>query len=994
MIAEQFADAARLTAAPEELKYVNFQHSKFDAIVSILKEGIEFKHFGGAKVAKDEGNELIALSVFKFLQQRVLNKDGLNSELASFSLCGPQMPWRNAWFQQTGNKYSNLLLSPDVAIGIISKAGCESTVAELLLENDDGQSMISEICSSLQKWKDVEKSAHFVVRCLETLVKSCPSEVSSSMQCLLMNTLECVLMKIDVEKRSKYLYPLKSLYQHKVLQALIALKELETIKISRDLSSLLKTSAVIIKHEIDTKISGNSFDKERRKVQQELQKIVSACASEGENQRKAQLLQSILNAGCEIDQKDSEMETFNLGCNGFNMLDLLCLKFGLEHEENEKSEEQEDCLLSAKDLRRVVALHESLKAAKIHDFAAIFAQVEDVGYLHPLQIFQELLFDVESVAAKCVANEIVCSDFNNLLCLYATLVPEVEVLTMLITHLARVRLEGGHGIFGYEVFISNLRVKEASEVLMACQEYYASEDFKMKGAYDDNNAQFQEELNCILNSLTKSKFEEDSFNMLGRMCLHDPHAVLEELVNTAANSTPQSKLVLAFLSRMPALLSLKSKGGQETAVISDILKAGAQLKRQNFETMAEFVKGLTQITGKMSSGCNVIISSMQILEFLVIAQLEKHVAQTEEDALSLTLVLYILQHLCNQEKLHFFEALDAGTVSTQLVKCALSVAIIMTTIEESAQGQFEHLRKSFEERDLMHSSIVGALQLLKSLNVDEASYQLFCRMLFSELTSLNWKYQFYFADILRIDHSGGAILSVPSVLKGVVSSQNNPTFKYFDNGIFSGPHGIWLALFKLSPVNQEVTESFLREHLKTTQPNVRNVLTAISLIMSESSKQSWNEILNLISKFVKLVDSKLFYDIGLQKFMAAPEIIQQTACEISLISHAVLVILKKCGKYDELIVTNALVNLHQFLVTKIKHCEELDADYSVKCLAVVYNYTAFLNDKVPSHYDCGLKMLMLNILELIVGKLHVKETVDDEVTYWSDKLNILKQSLT
>eukprot|EP00112_Aurelia_sp_Birch-Aquarium-sp1_P026901 Seg984.15 transcript_id=Seg984.15/GoldUCD/mRNA.D3Y31 product="hypothetical protein" protein_id=Seg984.15/GoldUCD/D3Y31 len=991
MIAEQFADAARNAAAPEELKHVNFQHSKFDAIVSILKEGIELNHFGGAKVTKDEGNELIALSVFKFLQQRVLNKDGLNSELASFSLFGPQMPWINAWFPQTGNKCSNLLLSPDVAIGIISKVGSETTVAELLLENDDGQSMISEICSSLQKWKDVEKSAHFVVRCLETLVKSCkscPSEVASSMQCLLMKTLECVLMKIDVEKRSKYLYPLKSLYQHKVSQALIALKELETIKISRDLSSLLKTSAVIIKHEIDTKISGNCSDKGRRKVQQELQKIVSACASEGANQRKAQLLQSILNAGCEIDQKDSEMETFNLACNGFKVLDLLCLKFGLEDEENE---EPEDCLLSA---RKVVALHESLQAANIKDFAAIFAQVEDVGYLHPLQIFQELLFGVESAAAKCVANEIVCSDFNNLLCLYATLVPEVEVLTMLITHLARIRLEGGHGVFGYEVFISNLRVEEASEVLMACQEYYASDDFKMKGAYDDDNAQFQEELNCILNSLTKSKFEEDSFNVLGRMCLHDPHVVLGELVKTAANSTPQSKLVLAFLSRMPALLSLKCKGGQETAVISDILKAGAQLKRQHFETMAEFIKELTQITAQMSSGCNVITSPMQILEFLVVPQLEKHVAQTEEDALSLTLVLYILQHLCNKEKLHFFEALDAGTFSMQLVKCALSIAIIMTTIEESAQGEFEHLRKSFEERDLMHSSIVGALQLLKSLNVDEASYQHLCKMLFSELTSLNWKYQFYFADILRMDHSGGAILSVPSVLKGVVSSQNNLTFKYFDNGIFSGPHGIWLALFKLFPVNQEVTESFLGEHLKATQPNVRNVLAAISVIMAESSKQSWNEILNLISKFVKLVDSKLFYDIGLQKFMAAPEIIQQTACEISLISHAVLVILKKCGKYDELIMTNALVNLHQFLVTKIKHCEELDEDYSVKCLAVVYNYTAFLNDKVPSHYDCGLKMLMLNILELIVGKLHVKETVDDEVTYWSDKLNILKQSLT
>ena len=997
MIAEQFADAARNAAAPEDLCHVDFQHAKFETIVSALKEGIEFNHTGNAKVLKDESDELIALSVLKFLQHRVLNKDDLDSEAASFSSWSPQMSWVYAGCPQQPYNQSNIQLSPDLAIGIISKEGCESTFAELLLENDYGQVITSEICSSLQKWKDVTKSAHFVGRCLETLVrccKSCSSEVSSNVQDLLMTTLKRVLMKMDAEKRSKCFHAVKSSYRHELSKLLIALKELETIKSSRDPNTSLKTSAAVIKYEIDAKLGGNCSDKDRRKVQQELQKVISTCTSESETQRETELLQSILNAGGErTDTKDPEFEKLCFLCNGFKLLDSWSSKLGLENEKDEKLERQEDCLLSEKDLRNVVALYESFEVAKSKDFTTIFAELEDVAHLHPLQIFQELLFGVESAAAMCVVNETVCSDFNNLLCLYATLVPSVEVLTMLIRHLARVTLKGGHGVFGYGAFISNIGVKEASEVLMSCQECYASEMFRMRGDDDHYDAQFQEDLNCILNSLTKSKCEEESFDKLGRMCLLDPHTVLEELIHTAGNSQPQSKLVLAFLSKMPALLSLKCKGTNESAVITTILKSGVQLKRKSFEMMAEFVKEMTQITGKMSADCNSIFSPLLILEDLVIPQLEKHLTQTEEDALPLILVLCILQHVCSIENLHFFEALDPETLSMLLMKCSVSIASMMTRIEENAQNKSENLRRTFEGRDLMHSSILGALQLLKSLNADKASYQHLCRMLLCEITSLNWKYQFYFADILRMDPSVGGILSVPSVLKIVASSQNNLTFKYFDGGIFNGPHGIWLTLFKLFPINQEVTNAFLREYLMSAEPKISDLLTAVCVMMAELSKQSWSEVLNLISMLVKLVDSKIFNDIGLQNFMTAPEMIQQTACEISIVSHAVLVVLKKYYNYDQPIVTNALVNLHEFLVTKIKHCEVAEEDCSVKCLAVLYNYTAFLNDKIPSSYDCGLKVLMFNILELIVGKLHSKDIDDKEVGYWSDRLYALKQSL-
>ena len=997
MIAERFADAVRNTASPEDLCHIDFQHARFETIVSVLREAIEFSHTGDAIVLKDESDELIALSVFKFLQHRLLNKDNLNSEAVSFSSCDPQMSWEygGCWPQQSCSQ-SNIQLSPDLAIGIISKQGCESTFAELLLENDHGQGMASEICSSLQKWESVTKSARFVGRCLETLVKcckSCPSEVSSNVQDLLMTTLKCVLLKMDSEKRSKCFHAVKSSYRHELSKLLIALKELETIKSSRDQSTLLKTSAAVIKHEIDAKLGGNCTDKDRRKVQQELQKVMSTFISESETQRKTELLQSILIAGgerTESDTKIPDLEKLCLVCNGFKTLDSWSSKLGLEDEDDEKLEGQQDCLLSEKDLRKAIALYERFEVAKSTDFTTIFVELEDIAHLHPLQKFQELLFGVESAAAMCVVNETVCSDFNNLLCLYATLIPNVEVLTMLIRHLARVTLKGGHRVFGYGAFISNIGVEEASEVLMSCQEYYASENFRMRGDHDDNDAQFQEDLNCILNSLIKSKYEEESFDKLGRMCLLDPHAVLEELIHTACISQPQSKLVLSFLSKMPALLSLKCKGTHESAVISTILRSGVQLKRKSFETMAEFVKGLTQITGKISADCNNIISPLLILEDLVILQLEKHLAQTEEDALPLILVLYILQHLCSTESLHFFEALDAETFSMLLVKCTLSIASVMTRMEENAQNKFEHLRKTFEESDLMHSSILGALQLLKLLNINKASYQHLRRLLISEIRSLHWKYQFYFADILSMDAS--AILSVPSVLKGVASSQNNLTFKYFDCGIFNGPHGIWLTLFKLFPINQEVTDAFLREYLMAAEPKIRNLLTAVSVMMAELSKQSWTEVLNLISMLVKLVDRKIFRDVGLQNFMAAPEMIQQTACETSMVSHAVLVVLKKFGDYDQLVVTNALVNLHEFFVTKIKHYEAAE-DSSVKCLAVLYNYTNFLDDKIPSSYDCGLKVLMLNILELIVGKLHSEDTEDKEVGYWSDKLHALKQSL-
>lgn len=932
-----------------------FEDKEFTESVSLVKHAL--KDYLANDVSKKETGLLFLL---KFLLKK-----------SSF---GRFPTFTEAWLQPmmkeeimgSGEiiKYLNL----DICVALISDYSCEEIFMNLLLEQKLF-GLIERLFDSLSRWKRVDKSGLFMIKCLQVLLDSqdISFERLYEVQMQLLSKIDVILPNLNYEQSQFFLSNVKLLYARRLVKHFSETKPLNLSSASQpDSMSFLKSALEISRSGFGSFLKAQG-DETAKALQKEISIRVQIMSVLQKND-SLKLLEAVCGENRQSATNScSEAELIKI-------IEIGVLFICTQEEKNGKT-----CNKLCSDLpcgdKLWLQLLDIFKSENIDcsNLGSLISQSYELQEKLKCQLFLELVEGWDS----CTLN--IVEKYPEITKLYAPIICSAKFLKNMFHELANMHSKALGDVkkqahfdqllsLAHEISIkADISINE--EVLSSCLGFFNGEKLSF---FNEEKRNIRNELELILNQLSQN--DSCSFNDLAFLCLLSPFDVLKEILTRGSTSAPLSNLFLNFLNQMSSLLLLQRTGSQQKEIISLINNSLRMMPPKKYQVIIDFVGGIMAI--KRPHCTEAAVKPSEILLHVLTPALREHLLIPQQ-GVPLRLLLPLLKSVLDVTTLEM-------NYQTEMLELILNSVFCMLKILEQfkVENDIGYFIKSIKKREQLHSTVRNCLSKIQSTCLGHGTNERLTQMIISRLHDVQWQSKFYFVDLLSNEPE--FLFPVPSQIMKFTNGFKTLKLCAF-NGLYSNLDSqlqLWIVIIRICEINEEFACHLIGNVFKVSAPNISDITTAISTSLIESTIQGWQSVVSMVRTVVVVANHGMFNTLGLSGFNNLQT--QNFAIVKSIIVQSILIAFNSFFNMHNGVGLNAVKKLEVMFLDDIQTLKECNQIEAVDCLAVLYHYAMYLK-KVNSNYNQIFDSLILQILEAVSKKEILKGDID-EFDIWNERL--------